>query len=124
MNEKLVFIGGVYHVGLIFFHLSFWKLFNWPESINTLNKVNKSTIQVLNITITFILFIFAYISLVHPQELLNTHLGNTILLLLSILWFFRAVQQIYYYKLKHNLSIFLLFYFSFGGVIYALPIIT
>ena len=124
MENNLVLLGGVYHVGLIIFHLFFWRIFNWPESINSLNKVNKSTIQVLNITITFIFVIFSYISFFHTYELLNTILGKSILMFLSILWIFRAIQQVLFYKLKHKLSIFLTAYFIFGGLLYGIPAIS
>jgi hypothetical protein len=124
MNEQLIIAGGVYNIILIIFHISFWRIFNWPESINSLNWVNKSTIQVLNISITFIFFIFSYISLVHTQELLNTKLGNTLLVLMSALWLFRAAQQALFYRLKHKASLGLFIFFIGGSVIYAIPMIT
>jgi hypothetical protein len=69
-----------------------------------LNKINKSTIQVLNISITFIFFIIAYISFAHTEELLYTQLGRSLLILISLLWLFRAVQQVVFYELKHKAS--------------------
>lgn len=124
LKENLLILGGIYHVGLIVFHVSFWRIFNWPETIDSLNSVNKSTIQVLNISITFIFLIFAYISFFHTNELIGTSLGKSILVFLSILWFFRAAQQVYFYKLKHRLSVFLSIYFAIGGIIYGIPAIT
>lgn len=124
MEEKLLFAGGIYHIALIVFHASFWRIFNWPITINSLDKTNKSTNQVLNISITFIFFIFAYISIFHADELINTPLGKTILIFLSALWSFRAAQQIYFYKLKHKASIFLTFFFIVGGIIYGIPATT
>jgi len=120
MNENLIITGGIYNIILIIFHISFWRIFNWPETINTLNRTNKSTIQVLNISITFIFVIFAYISLVHTKELLNTNLGNTLLIFMSALWLFRAIQQIIFYKLKHKASLGLFLFFIGGSVIYCI----
>ncbi len=82
MNEMLIIAGGVYTVALIIFHLLFWRIFKWPETLGALNYVNKATMQVLNISITFIFFIFAYLSFVHTQELLNTRMGNSLLVLI------------------------------------------
>jgi len=124
MNENLIIAGGIYNIILIIFHGLFWHLFKWPETINTLNRINKSTIQVLNISITFIFAIFAYISLVHTQELLSTNLGNTLLVCISALWLFRAILQIVFYKLKHKASLGLFIFFVGGSAIYALPLIT
>ncbi|VAW66990.1 hypothetical protein MNBD_GAMMA09-1451 [hydrothermal vent metagenome] len=121
MNEKLIIAGGIYHIILIIFHTLFWRIFRWPETISSLNYVNKSIIQVLNISITFIFFIFSYISFVHTQELLNTSLGHSLLWLISALWLFRAGQQIYFYGLKHRASIGLTLFFIMGSVLYGLP---
>ena len=123
MNEIFIIVGGIYTVGLIVFHVFFWNIFKWPKTLESLNHVNRSTMQVLNISITFIFFIFAYISFVHTSELLNTKLGNTLLVLISCLWVFRAVQQVVFYKLKHKASIGLTFYFLVGALLYGLPII-
>ncbi len=121
MNENLIIAGGVYNLALIVFHLMFWRIFNWPETIATLNHVNKAMIQVLNLSITFIFFIFSYISFFHTQELLNTSLGNSLLLLMSALWLFRAGQQILFYKLKHKVSLAFTFFFIIGAVLYGVP---
>jgi len=123
MKETLIFAGGIYTVALIVFHLLFWRIFKWPETLITLNYVNKATIQVLNVSITFIFFMFAYISFLHTHELLNTQLGRALLVLISGLWFFRAVQQVVFYKLKHKASVGLTFYFLIGAFLYGVPVI-
>jgi hypothetical protein len=124
MNETLIIAGGVYSIVLIIFHVMFWRIFKWPESLNSLNHINKATIQVLNISITFIFFIFAYISLAHTHELLTTQLGKSLLVLISALWLFRAAQQVVFYKLKHKASVGLTFFFLIGAFLYGIPVIT
>jgi hypothetical protein len=122
MRELLVIAGGVYMVALIVFHLLFWRIFNWPDTLMSLNKVNKATMQVLNLAITFIFVIIAYISFAHTDELLNTGLGTSILILLSMLWLFRAALQPVFYDIKHKASIGLTFYFLVGAVLYGVPV--
>ena len=124
MKEHLVVAGGIYNIALVVFHVLFWRIFNWPETIDSLNPVNKATIQVLNISITFIFFMFAYISFAHTQELVSTPLGNTLLVLMSALWLFRAAQQVYFYKFRHRASIGLAIFFAGGAVIYGVPAFT
>jgi len=124
MKETLIFVGGIYTVALIIFHMLFWRIFKWPETLMTLNDINKATMQVLNISITFIFVMLAYISLMHTHELLNTQLGSTLLVLISGLWFFRAVQQVVFYKLKNRASVGLTFYFLTGAFLYGVPVIT
>ena len=124
MNEALIIIGGACTVVLIIFHVLFWRIFKWPETLASLNFVNKATMQVLNISITFIFFIFAYVSFAHTQELLNTQLGNSLLVLISCLWLFRAAQQVVFYKLKHKASVGLTVFFLIGAFLYGIPVIT
>jgi hypothetical protein len=121
MDEILIILGGVYTVLLIIFHLLFWRIFRWPETLKSLNSVNCSTMQVLNISITFIFVIFAYLSFVHTGELLSTPIGHALLVSMSCLWFFRAVQQVIFYRLKHKLSLGLALYFSLGAILYGIP---
>lgn len=123
MKELLILAGGAYTILLIVFHVLFWRIFKWPETLDSLNYINKATIQVLNISITFIFFIFAYVSFAHTQELLNTPLGKSLLVLISVLWLFRAVQQVIFYKLKHRASVGLALYFLLGAFLYGAPVI-
>jgi hypothetical protein len=123
MDKMLIIAGGYYTVILIVFHILFWRIFNWPQTLGSLNYTNKATIQVLNISITFIFFIFSYISFAHSHELITTLLGNSLLLLISFLWLFRAAQQVAFYKFKHKASIGLTFYFLIGALLYGIPAI-
>lgn len=124
MKEIFIISGGVYTVALIIFHMLFWRIFDWPKTLKTTNYINRATIQVLNISITFIFGIFAYISFAHTQELINTNIGRTLLVLIAALWLFRAAQQVVFYKLKHRASVGLAFYFVLGAVLYSVPVIT
>jgi hypothetical protein len=124
MNETLIIAGGAYTVVLIVFHILFWRIFKWPETLDSLSYVNKATMQVLNISITFIFFIFAYVSFAHSQELVSTPLGNSLLVLISCLWVFRAAQQVVFYKLKHKASVGLTLFFLLGAFLYGIPVIT
>ncbi|MES9863139.1 MAG: hypothetical protein ABW157_06460 [Candidatus Thiodiazotropha sp. LLP2] len=121
MYETLIIGGGIYMVVLIAFHVLFWRIFKWPETLLQLNKINKSTIQVLNLSIIFIFGIIAYVSFVHTDELLNTDLGKSMLVLISLLWLFRAAQQLVFYDRKRKASIGLTVYFLIGAVLYGIP---
>jgi len=123
MKELLIIAGGIYTVALIVFHVLFWNIFKWPKTLMSLNYVNRATMQVLNISITFIFFIFAYLSFLHTHELLHTQLGNTLLILISCLWFFRAIQQVAFYNIKNKASAGLTLYFLIGALLYGLPVI-
>ena len=122
--ETLIRIGGIYNIGLILFHLSFWRIFNWNEELGRVSFLNRAVMQVLNISLMFAFAIFAYISLMHAGELLNSPLGNSLLVLMALFWLARSGQQIVFYKLKHWLSWLFLLLFMTGVLLYAIPAAT
>ena len=71
LNEILLLVAGAYTAGLIVFHLLFWRIFDWPNKLAGLDPVNRSTMQVLKLSITFIFGIFAWLSFFHVRELLG-----------------------------------------------------
>jgi len=123
MNETLIQVGGLYNITLVVFHVLFWRIFDWKNDLQSLTILNRAIIQVLNISLTIAFVVFAYISFVHTEELLNTKLGFSIVILMSLFWFARALQQIVFFKLKHWVSWVFFAYFVLGGVIYGIPVI-
>ncbi len=121
MNEILVRFGGLYMVSLVIFHLLFWRIFNWPRALSRLNPIDRSTLQVLNISITLLFAMFAYISFVYTNELLTTSLGKMLLVLIAIFWLLRAAQQLFFYDMRHPASIGLTLYFLLGAGLYGIP---
>lgn len=91
------------------------------KDLASLTFINKAVMQVLNLSLTFVFLIFAYISIFHTQELLSTNLGNTLLLLISIFWFLRAIEQIIFFGLKNKTSIIFFVFFLLGSIIYLYP---
>jgi len=123
MNETLIKLAGFYNILLIIFHMMFWRIFNWREDLKTLSFLNKSIMQVLNISLTLVFVLFSYISFVHTNELLNTSLGNALLSLIAIFWFARAAQQVIFFKLNHWGSWAFMLFFILGGILYGVPVV-
>ena len=121
--ELLIKAGGIYNIVFVVFHLLFWRIFNWGEDLWSLSFLNKAIMQVVNLCLTFVFGIFAYISLVHSAELLTTPLGKGLLLLMAVFWFFRTILQAMFFKLKHWGSIAFMGFFFIGGVLYGIPAI-
>lgn len=119
----LIQFGGIYCLILALFHLSFRTIFRWNVDLRTLSSLNRAVVPVLNLSLTFVFFIFAWLSLVHTDELLDTPLGHALLALISLFWLFRAMQQIIFFGLSHWLSWAFLFYFLGGALIYATPLL-
>jgi len=119
--ETLIKAGGLYNIILIVFHLLFWRIFNWKDDLPSLSFLNRAIMPVLNLSLTFVFVIFAYISLVHSNELLSTSLGRSLLMLIAVFWFARAMMQVVYFKLQHWGSLAFLLFFLAGAVLYGIP---
>ena len=123
MMELLIKLGGVYNIILVVFHLLFWRIFNWKDDLKSLSFLNEQTMQVLNLSLTIVFVMFAYISLVHSNELLTTPLGKSLLFSMALLWLARTAMQAVFYKLKHWSSVAFLAYFFAGALLYGIPAI-
>jgi hypothetical protein len=118
MAETFLNAGGLFNTALALFHLLFWWLFNWEEELANLSKVNEALMQVLNRCLAITLLIFAYLSLAHTRELLVTPLGRSLLLLISLFWFARAIQQVAFFEIRDWSSWILFILFSVGAGLY------
>jgi hypothetical protein len=119
--KMLINIGGFLWLAFFVFHVFFWKLFDWKHDLVKLNKTNKAVMQVLNLCLMLCFLIFAYISIFQSDELLTTGLGKTLLIGMVLFGFFRAVEQVIFFDLKHIRSKFVLFAALLGTAIYAIP---
>ena len=117
-NETILYIGGIYNIAFIIFHLFFWKIFKWEKDLKRLSFTNGNILQILNLSLTFCFVIFAYLSFLYNHELISTPLGNIILKLIAFFWFFRALQQIYFFGIKNVISFLFVIGFLLGAVIY------
>ena len=118
-----IIIGGYYNLGFALFHIFFWKIFNWEKQLRLLDNVNKGIMQILNICLTLVFFLFAYLSFFTTEELISTEIGKSILLFVSLFWFIRALAQIYFFGLKNRISLIMFLLFIFGTMLYIYPFI-
>lgn len=122
-NESLLYIGGFFNLGFAIFHLFFWRIFDWRNDLKSIRYVNRAIMQILNLCLTLVFFIFAFISFSYPFDLLVTRIGHTILISISLFWFLRGFMQFAYFGLKNKISILLFVLFLLGGFIYTYPLI-
>jgi len=119
--ESIVMLGGIFNVAFAVFHVLFWRLFDWKRDLASLSFINRQVMQILNLCLTFVFLIFAYISFFHTTELLGTGLGRALLVLISVFWFLRAVEQAIFFQLKRRRSVAFFVAFLVGGLLYGYP---
>ena len=123
MKNTLLIVGGFYHLGFAIFHLFFWRLFNWKKDLASLSIVNRAVMQILNLCLTFVFIVVAYISLFYSSEMISTNLGKIITVSISIFWLLRFIEQLYFFGLKKLFSIILTILFFAGFIIYLIPVL-
>ena len=124
MKETLLFIGGLYNLAFAIFHILFWKIFRWKKSLRRLLPMDRAIMQVLNIRLIYIFFVFAFISFFYPVDLISTQLGKVIIIVISLFWFMRAIEQALFFSLKRKISIIFFVVFLIGSIIYLIPVLT
>ena len=119
--HALIKAGAIYNLALVVFHLLFWKLFNWADDLRSLSVLNRATMQVMNLSLVVVFLMFAYLSLVHTDQLYSTTLGRALLLSIAVFFMLRAILQVVFFRLQHWISYVFLAYFIAGGVLYGIP---
>jgi hypothetical protein len=123
LSEVMILLGGFYNLGFAIFHLLFWRLFRWKRDLSSLTFINRSVTQILNLCLTFVFLLMAYISFFNTSELIQTNLGKALLVGFSLFWFLRMIEQIIFFGIRNLISIALTLVFLFGCVIYLIPLI-
>ena len=123
-THALIKAGVIYNLALVVFHLLFWKLFNWQDELRSLSVLNRATMQVMNLSLVVVFVMFAYLSLVHTDQLYSTTLGRALLLSIAVFFMLRAALQVVFFRLQHWISYAFLVYFIAGGLLYGIPAIS
>lgn len=121
-NPWLVFCA-IYNLGFVFFHLLFWKIFHWKEDLASLTHINRSVMQILNLRLTYVFLVMAFVLFIFQAEMMSTSLGQVLLITFSIFWFMRSVEQVIFFGIRNWVSNTLLVVFLIGGFLHLLPVI-
>jgi hypothetical protein len=102
--KSLLITGGLLNAFLAIFHMMFWKMFNWKESLQSLDSLQRAIVQVLNIHLILAIVLFAYLSLFKIEELVSTGIGKTILLFIAVFYFIRIINQFIFFDMSYGMS--------------------
>jgi hypothetical protein len=113
-----ILAAGVFNLALAAFHLSFWRLFNWPGSLAQSGAVNRAVTQIVNLAITYLFLVCAVVWFLFPVELAVTSLGQFWLIAMASFWLARALIQPVFFGLRHPLSLALFCVFIVGAAVH------
>jgi hypothetical protein len=118
----LLIVSACYSVGFAIFHLFFWRIFDWRTELGRLTYINRGIVQILNLCLTFVFVLFAFLALAHRSEMISTSLGRALLAGISAFWFLRTVEQVVFFGLKRPASVSFTVIFLAGAFLYASPL--
>jgi hypothetical protein len=122
LQSVLLLVSAGYSIAFAVFHLGFWRIFDWRNDLGHLTYINRGVVQILNLCLTFVFVLFAYIVIAHRSEMVTTAIGRSLLLGISVFWLLRMFEQVWFFGLKRPLSIAFTVVFLVGTVLNILPL--
>ena len=90
MSRRLLFTGGILNAVFFLSHLLLgYQIYHLTD----LATPYRALMEALNVGVVFFIFFLAYVSLFHGKELLETGLGRAVLILVSVLYLSRAIEE-------------------------------
>ncbi|MVO99718.1 hypothetical protein [Paenibacillus lutrae] len=114
----------IYNLLFGIFHLTFWKLLVWKVELKRVSPDNRAVMQTLNLCLTFVLFLMAYLYFFHADEMRTTSIGEAVTYGAMIFWMVRTILQIMLFNLKKRVHQILLVIFLTGVVVHLAAIVN
>jgi hypothetical protein len=116
--SSLVVIAGIFNLAFAVFHMTFWRLFQWPASLGSMGHTNRGILYALNMAVTAFFILAGILLLTYSSDVQTTGLGLALLWGLALFWLVRAALQPPVFGLKRPLSIVLFLVFLLGAGIH------
>ena len=68
MRSALILSAGLFDLAIAVFHLLFWRMFRWPESLAGSGRLNTAITQTLNIMLTYVFVVYGVTLLMQRTE--------------------------------------------------------
>lgn len=117
-----IYLAGLHSLGFALFHVAFWKLFRWRQTLRTATIADRAIIQILNLRLIYILLGIAALCFVFPADLQRTALGSAVLLGMSLFWVGRTIEQFVFLRINRPMVHVLTVLFVLGAVLFAVPL--
>ena len=102
-SDWLILSCGLHSAAFALFHLGFWRLFDWPRTLQTTTRPNRAIVQIANAQLVWVFGAVALLCFVMPDELTGTPLGRGLLACMAGFWWLRLILQFVWLRLHHPL---------------------
>lgn len=105
------------------FHLAFWKLFDWKRELPKVGLPTRAITQILNLRLIYLFLGIGVLCFAFTHELHATPLGRALLVLMSLFWVGRTIEQFVFLRINKPLVHGLTALFVIGAILFALPVL-
>ncbi len=123
-SKLLVWLAGAHSLFFAIFHLGFWKLFRWRETLRTATVADRAILQILNLRLIYVLLGVAVLCFAFTDDLLHSRLGHALLLGMSLFWVGRTIEQFVFLRINRPIVHVLTALFVLGALLFALPLLA
>ena len=102
-SDWLILACGLHSAAFALFHLGFWRLFDWPRTLQTTTRPNRAIVQIANAQLVWVFGAVALLCFAMPGDLGNTPLGRAVLAAMAGFWWLRLALQFVWLRLHHPL---------------------
>lgn len=115
-------LGGLHSLAFALFHIAFWKLFGWPQTLAGTTIANRAILQILNLRLIYVFLGIAALCFIFTDELHSTPLGRALLMGMSLFWIGRTIEQFVFLRINRLAVHVLTALFVLGAIIFAMPL--
>jgi len=122
-NILLIRIGGAFNVVFLLFHLSFYWIFDWKNTLTCLDINNWAIYHTFNIICDLILLMFVVVSFIQTEKLVTEVNGRRILFYISLFYITRIVSEFAFWGNQGLSSLIIVLVCLAPTVLYTLPLL-
>ena len=117
--DWLIAACGLHSAAFALFHLAFWRLFDWPRSLQATTRPNRAILQIANAQLVWVFAGIALLCFAMPAQLATTPLGHALLAGMAVFWWLRLALQFVWLRLPHPLVQALSVLFVIGALLFS-----
>lgn len=116
--DWLILSCGLHSAAFALFHLGFWRLFDWPRTLQATTRANRAITQIANAQLVWVFGAVTLLCFTRSGELAGTPLGRVMLAGMAGFWWLRLILQFVWLRLRHPLVHVLSVAFLVGALLF------
>lgn len=119
-----IYIGGILTLVMAVVHTRYYKFFRWKAEFRKVTELNQKIFYTIHLALLLLFFILGFVTLIYAKFLSkSTGMALGFNLGISILWFWRAFWQVFYFKSSEWIHYLFLTHFILAGAAYLVPVV-